>query len=151
MRRWLAFAISLVAWIATSAAASATDTEPTLVGRAFHSVEITEAGFPASLVAGTSLTLVFMDSDHLGASAGCNSYGATYQLIGSQLVIKDDVQTLIACRHDLESQDQWLFDLLRRRPTIAISGSSLALGKGDLLVQFLEVVRPTPAFDPLST
>ena len=119
-------------------------------GRAFHSVQIAEAGFNSPLVAGTTLSLVFIDSDHLGAWAGCNSYGATYQLDGTHLLIQTDIQTLIACPHDLQAQDQWLFGVLRSRPAIAVSGPSLALGVGDLQVQFLESNGGAPVFDPLT-
>jgi heat shock protein HslJ len=140
--------LALVGSVASPPVTAADDTA--LTGRSFHSIQITEAGFDAPLVAGTTLSLVFIDSSHLGAWAGCNGYGAIYRLAGSHLLIKDDVETLIACPKDLTSQEQWLFDFLRASPAAVISGSSLALGEGDLLIQFIESDNRTASYDPLS-
>jgi heat shock protein HslJ len=148
MRRWLALAVAALVGGASSTPAMAADSDASLVGRSFRSVQVTEAGFDAPLVPGTRLSLVFIDSSHLGASAGCNSYGAVYRLIGSHLLIKADVQTLIACPDDLQRQEQWLFGLLRASPTIAVSATGLALGEGDLLVQFLDSGDGAPMNDP---
>jgi heat shock protein HslJ len=138
MRRVIGLAVAVLTAVVSSTPVAAADGDVSPVGRAFRSVQVTEAGFDAPLIPGTTLSLVFIDSSHLGASAGCNGYGAIYQLIDSHLVIKDDVQTLIACPEKLATQEQWLFGLLRARPTIAVTATGLGLGEGDLLVQFLD-------------
>ena len=55
------------------------------------------------------------------------------------------VTTLIACRPDLESQERWTLDLLRARPTLALSGSVLVLGHGDVVAQFLDQATQSPS------
>jgi heat shock protein HslJ len=143
MRRWLALvAVALVGCVAHGGSTSTPAVglgSSDLAGRPFRAIQLTEAGFSRPLLPGTSLLLVFIDSTHLGARAGCNSFGATYRLDGSRLMVSNDVETLIACAHDLHSQEDWLFDFLRANPAIALSGDALSLGEGDRLALFLDV------------
>ncbi len=124
-----------------AASADAVESDLPLAGRAFRGIQVTEAGFARPVVAGTSMSVVFIDSTHVGARAGCNSFGAMYRLHGPTLVIRNEVETLIACTGDLDSQEEWLFDLLRSSPVIVLSGHALAIGEGDRQADFLEVDR----------
>ena len=59
----------------------------------------------AAPLTGTTQTLSFADGKVSG-SAGCNSYGGTYSLGGSNIQIKDVVSTLMACLDPQGVMDQ---------------------------------------------
>jgi heat shock protein HslJ len=137
MRRLLlVFALLLAG--CTSLQFPSPDTASLLAGRSFLSTELTQAGFARPLVSGTRISLEFRDRTHFGGRAGCNGFGGTYRVIGSTFVVREVVTTLIACRANLETQERWTLDLLRARPTLALSGSVLVLGHGDVVAQFLD-------------
>jgi heat shock protein HslJ len=107
-----------------------------LAGRTFLSTQLTQAGAARLLVPGTRLSLEFSDASHFGARAGCNLFGGTYRVEGTALVISQTVTTLIACSPKLEQQEEWLFDLLRSRPSLVLAGRVLMLSHGDIVAQF---------------
>ena len=65
---------------ATTPAPSPDPAEPaSLIGRVFMSTKVTVGGTDVALVKGTRIRLSF-DERQIGASAGCNSFGAQYAI-----------------------------------------------------------------------
>lgn len=126
---------------------------PDLDGREFLSTSIAVDGMNRDLVAGTVIRLGFADG-HLSATAGCNTYGATYRVEGDVLAVTDPSTTEMGCDLDHQVQDDWLFALLGAQPGITVDGDELVLSEGDTAVAFLDrtVAEPDlPLIGPLWT
>jgi heat shock protein HslJ len=140
----LALAAALVAGGLLAACQAAAS--PSLVGRTFLSVGITENGAPKALVAGTRIRLEFGDGS-FNAHAGCNSMGGEYRLDGGVLIVTDVFTTEMACQPPLMAQDQWLIEVLGSKPSVTLAGDQLAISGGGVLIQLMDrrVVDPDRA------
>jgi heat shock protein HslJ len=124
----LAVALAGCGRAAVSQAGTA-DAEPW--GRTFLSTSVTENGQPRPLVAGTRITLNFVEDGHrLGAQAGCNSMGGQASFAGGRLVVGDLATTEMGCDPPRHAQDEWLASFLTSRPEWGTSGSTLTLDNG---------------------
>jgi len=94
-----------------------------LEGRTFLSTAIDGR----ALVAGSRVRLSF-EGGQISASAGCNSMGGPYALVGNRLVARQLATTEMACDPPLMDQDQWLAGLLDGA-VIALDGDTLTLAK----------------------
>lgn len=121
--------------------ASAPLTADALDGRTFTSTEVT--GY--ELVAGSTITLSF-DGDQLGASAGCNQLGSTFEVDGTTLSWTGTPRaTMMACDEALMAQDTWLTDLLTGGVEATLSGEDLTLTSGEVTVALTaESNEPAP-------
>jgi heat shock protein HslJ len=108
-----------------------------LAGREFLSVGITDGGAPFALVPGTRVRLSFTDSN-LTASAGCNTFGATYRIEGGRLVVDGGAMTEMGCDDARDRQDQWLFAFLGSRPAVALAGNDLTLDNGPTIMRLVD-------------
>lgn len=99
-----------------------------LDGRTFLSIAIDGH----ALVANSQIRLTF-HGDQIGAAAGCNSMGGTYQLDGNVLHVGQLGTTDMACDPELMAQDTWVAALLDGA-TIALDGDTLTLTHGDVRV-----------------
>lgn len=110
-------------------AAGSGDAEPW--DRTFLSTEVTENGQPKALVAGTRITLDFVQDGHrLGAQAGCNSMGGMAAFEGGRLIARDLATTEMGCDPPRHAQDEWLAGFLTSRPEWSASGATLTLDNG---------------------
>lgn len=143
MRSWVGPCSSLAPVVALLAALGC-GPDTSLAGRTFLSTRVTEGGAPRELVKDTRLEIDFFDEDTVNASAGCNPFGGGYSLDGGKLVITNGSAGLIACDDARHEQEQWYFDFLLSRPSIAVSGDSLVLEAGSIRVEYLdqEVAMP---------
>ena len=116
----------------TTSQAGATDSaggEPW--GRTFLSTSVTENGQPRPLVAGTRITLTFMEDGHrLGAQAGCNSMGGQASFTGGRMIVGDLSTTEMGCDPPRHAQDEWLARFLTSRPEWSRSDETLTLDNG---------------------
>jgi heat shock protein HslJ len=100
-------------------------------GGTFLSTSVTENGQPRPLVAGTRITLNFIEDGHrLGAQAGCNSMGGQVSFADGRMVVGDLATTEMGCDPPRHAQDDWLARFLTGRPAWSRSGSSLSLDNG---------------------
>jgi heat shock protein HslJ len=100
-----------------------TDGEPW--GRTFLSTEVTENGQPRPLVAGTRITLNFVEDGHrLAAQAGCNSMGGQASFTGGRLIVGDLATTEMGCDPPRHAQDEWLARFLTSKPEWSLSGDT---------------------------
>jgi heat shock protein HslJ len=100
-------------------------------GHTFLSTEVTENGQPKPLVAGTRITLNFVEDGHrLSAHAGCNSMGGQAAFEVGRLVVKDLATTEMGCDPPRHAQDEWVGRFLTSRPEWSRSGSTLTLDNG---------------------
>ena len=109
----------------------------TLDGRTFLSTSVTEDGVAWQLVAGTRIRLSFGEG-RIGASVGCNSFGAGYRTGDGHLIVTEGGQTLIGCAPDREAQDDWLFAFLGSRPMLSLAGNDLVLESGGTVITLLD-------------
>jgi heat shock protein HslJ len=79
------------------------------------------------LVAGSQVRLWF-GGGQVGASAGCNSMGGPYTIVGDRIVARQLSTTEMACDPALMNQDRWLAGLLDGA-TITLAGDELTLAK----------------------
>lgn len=142
--RRLATGLALVAILAAASGCAAS--APSLAGRVFLSVGVTDGGVARPLVPGTRIRLDFRAGD-LGASAGCNSMGGTYRIEDGRLVFEGGSMTEMGCDPDRDAQDQWLITLLASRPAARLTGDELILESGSVVVRLLDrkVVEPDVA------
>jgi heat shock protein HslJ len=96
-------------------------------------------------VQGTEITVQFAADGNLGGSGGCNSYGATYAVDGSQLTISQVVSTMMACDTPIMDQETQYFTALGSTASYTISGETLTLSDsaGASLAVFA-AGQPTP-------
>lgn len=125
------------------ATACASQARPKLDDRVFVSQRVTEDGEPRALVEGTRLQLRF-EERRVGAHAGCNSLGGSYTIEQGRLVVPDAAQTLIGCSPERHAQDEWYFDFLRSRPSIAVEGDTLVLEDEGTRIEYLDQEVATP-------
>jgi heat shock protein HslJ len=97
-----------------------------LDGRTFVADEIDGR----ELVAGTRITVAFADGS-IGADAGCNRHGGSYELVDGELRTGPLRSTRMACAEPVMEQEQWLADLLRSNPRIDFDGDVLVLSGSD--------------------
>jgi heat shock protein HslJ len=137
--------LALTILVATAAACSGASA-PSLTGRSFLSVTVTDGGAARPLAVGTRVRLDFRATD-LGASAGCNSMGGTYKLENGRLSFEGGGMTDMACDPDRMTQDTWLVQLLESKPAVRLNGDELILESGSIVVRLLDrrVVEPDVA------
>lgn len=83
-------------------------------------------------IEGTTLTAEFKDGQ-IGGSSGCNSYGGTYEVNGSEIVVSDVVSTLMACMEPegVMGQEQRFMELLMNAETYTLSDDRLEITAAD--------------------
>jgi heat shock protein HslJ len=115
-----------------------------LQGRTFLSTSVTDGGQPRSLVAGTVIRLTFGSDGNLGASAGCNMFGATYKVDGGVLRVEGGAMTEMGCDADRMDQDQWVFAFLTSGPTVSLTGNDLVLRSAEVVIRLVdrEIAEP---------
>ncbi|HSP04955.1 MAG TPA: META domain-containing protein [Acidimicrobiales bacterium] len=116
---------------------------PAALAAEYTSVEVTEAGAPRPLVAGTAISLRF-DEGRVGASLGCNQLGGPYELDGDRLLVEDLSMTEMGCDPERHAQDEWFAGVLQSEPTVVVDGDTMTLTAGETVVRFVdrEVAEP---------
>lgn len=146
------YALRLLALFVTAAVLAAcgdddesVDTGDAAAGLAaeYTSVEVTEAGAPRPLVAGTAISLRF-DEGRVGASLGCNQLGGPYELDGDRLLVEDLSMTEMGCDPERHAQDEWFAGVLQSEPTVVVDGDTMTLTSGETVIRFVdrEVAEP---------
>lgn len=104
-----------------------------LSGRTFLSQEVTRAGEPVELAAGSTLQLAFGADGLLSASAGCNQMSGQASIEEGLLVLDGPMaMTMMACADPaLDAQEQWYSKFLASEPSIGVIGAALELTKAD--------------------
>src|SRR5206468_1474907 len=115
----------------------------TFTGREFLSDGITDGGVPYALVPGTRIRLDFT-ATNLSASAGCNTFGATYRIEGGRLVVDGGAMTEMGCDDARDRQDQWLFAFLGSKPSVTLAGTHLTLDNGQVIMRLVDrtIIEP---------
>jgi heat shock protein HslJ len=108
-----------------------------LEGREFLSRAIVDGGAALDLVPGTRVRVGFT-ADGLTASAGCNTFGATYTIEAGRLVIGPGAMTEMGCDDARNRQDQWLFAFLGSKPGVTLAGTDLTLDNGRTIMRLVD-------------
>ncbi|HLB39367.1 MAG TPA: META domain-containing protein [Actinomycetota bacterium] len=110
-----------------------------LEGTAWTLTTIAEPNSQAvsSTVAGTVVTATF-DGGSMSGSGGCNTYNATADISGDELVVGPIASTLIACAGGVGRQESAYFAALEAVGLWSIEGDQLTLSdeNGQMLLQF---------------
>jgi len=85
-----------------------------------------------------TVTLILTSEEkRLGGIAGCNSYGAPYEIEGSELVLTDNIiQTLMACEDDIMEQEAAYLQALQEAGNYEIDGDRLTITGGGWTLEF---------------
>ncbi|MEO6058883.1 MAG: META domain-containing protein [Candidatus Limnocylindria bacterium] len=118
-------------------AACAQTSGATLEGRTFLSTSVTKDGVERPLVADTRIRLSLEDG-RLGASAGCNIYGADYSISNGHLVASGGSMTEMGCDDERSAQDEWLFAFLGSSPTIRFDSDGMVLEYEGTVITLLD-------------
>jgi heat shock protein HslJ len=78
------------------------------------------------LLEGTVITLEFGDGT-LGGQSGCNTYGGTYVLTGTELTLRGVSSTLMGCDAPVMEQEGAYFRALGEAATYTLTGERLEL------------------------
>lgn len=115
-------------------------------GRTFLSIVVKDGEEVRALVPGTVIRISF-NGNQVSVQAGCNTFGGTYNLDGDTLVVEGGSMTEMGCDGPRHAQDQWVFDLMGSRPTLALRGDDLVITAGDTTIEMKdrEVVEPDQA------
>lgn len=115
----------------TTTKADAPKANPEVDGKAFTSTSVTGM----ELVEGTEIQLAF-DGDHLSASAGCNTMGASYAWVDDTLSwVGPAMGTMMACEDAIMAQETWLSEALTAGMGATLDGDSLTLTSDDVTVE----------------
>ena len=78
-------------------------------------------------VEGTTLTAEFSDGQ-IGGSAGCNSYGGSYEVKGDKLEVGDLMSTMMACMDEgVMEQEQAYLGYLQNAASFEITDTGLKI------------------------
>lgn len=108
-----------------------------LDGRVFMSTKVFVGGSEVALVMGTRIRISF-DERQIGASAGCNSFGAQYAIVDGVLNASGGAMTEMGCDQGRHAQDDWLFGILGARPSVTVEGDALTITVGDTIITLLD-------------
>ena len=112
--------------------------------RQFWSVSVLENGVERPLVEGTRVSVRF-NNGNIGASAGCNSMGAPYQIDDNQqLTVTDLSTTEIGCDPERHAQDEFVAAVLNAQPQLTLSGDYLILATDTIRIEFLDTEVADP-------
>ncbi len=92
------------------------------------------ANAPTPAVAGTEAGLTFKDDGTLTGNSGCNGFGGSYTVDGSQVTFKDIISTLMACDDPRMAQEKVVHTVLAETATFKIEGNTLTITKDDMLL-----------------
>jgi heat shock protein HslJ len=106
--------------------------------RRFVASAVAKNGKPFALLPGTRLLLAFDDAGRLGANAGCNGAGGSYEIQDGRLVTERLFVSLIGCGGERSWQEGWFFSVLSSGPWIGRDGDTLVLIAGDVVIRFVE-------------
>lgn len=141
IRRQILLATIVLACAAGCVSGGSSQPNPTqaIAGRTFLSTGVTVDGVALPLVAGTRIRLTF-ENGRLGASVGCNTFGAAYRLDGTTLRIDGGSMTEMGCDKPRMDQDTWLFGILGAGPKVGLEafGDHLTITSGTTVVTLLD-------------
>jgi heat shock protein HslJ len=84
------------------------------------------------IILNTVITLVFDDGNSFGGSAGCNSYGGTYEVNGNEITFGETVSTMMACLDEgIMEQEQAYLNALNSATRYEIADNRLVIEYGD--------------------
>jgi len=120
-RRALLCVWMLIGWLWLVGCSLPGSTNP-LVGSTWQLQRIDGVAVPA----GVTVTVVF-DDGQIGGNGGCNSYGGSYQLQGSNLSFADVFMTQMYCEGaGSATEQQYMAALMEIRSFVVAAGTSTA-------------------------
>lgn len=136
-------------------ACAAFDTIPTtggdsaagsLANTRWRLVSYGQPGSESAVSEGSDITLEFHVGDQAGGSAGCNTFGAQYEISNAnQLSISDITSTLMACTDEvLMAQETQYLDALRSAESFEQNGESLTIRHAGGVLNFIRIAAHIP-------
>lgn len=121
---------STEAAIPTEEMATGTPSEEpiTLAGTQWTLVSMGAPGMETSVAEGSVVTLEFNSDNSVGGSAGCNSYGGSYQIEDGRLILSEIISTLMACiDEDVMAQEQQFLAALNTARAFTVTEDTLTI------------------------
>jgi heat shock protein HslJ len=82
----------------------------------------------SSLIAGSTITVMFNEDGSVGGHGGCNSYGGQYQVDGDNLTIGELSRTLMDCEPEGVSEQETMYlNALGTAESFSIEGNELTI------------------------
>jgi heat shock protein HslJ len=136
----VALVVAVIVLIAQPAGSHAA-TPATLTGHTWTLTRLVIGGDDKILSSANPITLSFQAQDHaLSGNGGCNAYGASYTLTGSQIHITDLRSTLVFCEDaDVMDLEAAYTQALQRVDSVRIDGDTLTLegANGQIFMTFV--------------
>jgi heat shock protein HslJ len=120
--------------------------ESSLVNTRWSLVSYGQTGSETTVIEGSGVTLEFEEGGQAGGSASCNTFGAQYEVTGSnQLSITDIVSTQMACSDEalMEQESQYL-EALGTAESFEMNGESLTIRYAGGVLNFSRVTSSIP-------
>jgi heat shock protein HslJ len=125
--RWLGLALgslSLLVVVSACSTASSAASQP-FVGSQWR---LTQLNGQVPLATGEPISLGFQSEQQLGGNGGCNSYGGSYRIAGSDISIRELVSTERACLDPaLNAQEVAYYQALQAVASYELVGDELRL------------------------
>lgn len=126
------------------AAATGGDGDDSFVGQ-WQFADGTVDGAPIPMVDGYRITMTLGDDGSIGGTAACNSYGGTYELDGSSIMIGELSWTEMGCEPEVMESESAFLGALQRDVELARSADALTMTGSGADLRFTEVPPVEPA------
>jgi heat shock protein HslJ len=115
-----------------------------LLNTEWQLVSYGEPGAETPVVEGSNVTLAFRPDNFVEGNGGCNGFGGTYRIDGSNLTISEIVSTMMACTDDAVTQQESTYFLALQAATrFETTGGELTIffGEGAEQLNFVNVAH----------
>ncbi len=121
--------------------------ETSLANTHWRLVSYGRQGSETPVIDGSGLSLQFEEGSQAGGAAGCNTFGAQYEVSDRNLLsMTDIVSTLMACSDEaLMEQEAHYLDALRSVKSFELNGESLTIRYEGGVLNFSRVTSHTPS------
>lgn len=123
-------------------------------GGEYVATAVTEGGEDRPLVAGTELRITFVPVEgeadalpQMTITAGCNTLGASYDVVGAVLHVGEGFGTEMGCEPELMEQDTWVAGVLTGEVGWSLDGDTLTLTSGEVVITLVDRAVASPDAD----
>ena len=103
-----------------------------LSGTKWKLLSFSEAGVETPVIEETTITLGFDSDGQVAGSGSCNSYGASYEVLGNILSLGEITHTMMACdQEDIGQQEKRYFQALETAGRFELAEDRLTIWFGD--------------------
>jgi heat shock protein HslJ len=109
----------IVVFAVLLSACQTADLKTQLVGKKWLLLTYGDPAKPTAIITGTDVTTIFGPDGNVAGSGGCNTYSATYQLVGAKLAVGTIAATMMMCETSISDQETAFFSALQNAQQIS--------------------------------